>query len=169
MKRTTLFVLPVLFLSSCAGHKLTQYDVEIANAQARMVESCYKSKQAQAPQYSDVKDQALLVAVEALAGKADRCADLVKTNAYDTINHVADAQNQALAQVVGSAVTGGIAVTGIVAGANVMKQALKSAGDKVTMVGKGHTHGSGKDNSPISGANMSTTTTTITEAPKEAP
>lgn len=193
MKRTAkqysvLALLPLL--AACAGPKVTPLDAQIMQYQAMAVSACYAAESArrQATGYADPRDQALVIMAEALAsGGRDRCANIAGMNVYESRARIAEAQNKAAASVTSSFVTGGIAVSGIFAGADVLKSAIQNAGDKTSTVGDGNTHTSiettantdnhlstSGDSSPVAAANPPVTgpdfsTTEIHEAAPEAP
>ena len=118
-----LLLLPLL--AGCAGPRVTALDVEIAKAQAEAQKACYAAHQA--PDYADARDAALATMARALTG--DPCK---QTNVYDARTAIAAAQNQAAGQIVGSVATAGIAATGIVMGADVLKTAVKHGGPSIT-------------------------------------
>ena len=188
MKRTAkkysiVALLP--FLAACAGPKITPLDAEIMQYQAAAVAACYQANQ-RTIMYADPRDQALVIMAEALAnGGRDKCANIAGMNVYESRARIAEAQNKAAASVTSSFVTGGIAVSGIFAGADVLKSAIQNAGDKTSTVGDGNTHTSIEttantdnhlstrgDSSPVAAANPPVTgpdfsTTEIHEAAPE--
>ena len=138
MKRTAkkysiVALLP--FLAACAGPKVTPLDAQIMQYQAMAVSACYAAESArrQATGYADPRDHALVIMAEALAsGGRDRCAAVAGMNVYESRARIAEAQNKAAASVTSSVVTGGIAVSGIFAGADVLKTALTNTGARTT-------------------------------------
>ena len=131
------------FLAACAGPKVTPLDAEIMQYQAAAVQACYAAETArrQVNGYADARDQALIIMAEALAsGGRDRCASIAGMNVYESRARIAESQNKAAASVTSSVVTGGVAVSGIFAGADVLKSAIQNAGDKTSTVGDGNTH-----------------------------
>ena len=132
-KIATTVLLP--FLAACAGPKVTPLDAQIMQYQAMAVSACYAAESArrQATGYADPRDQALVIMAEALAsGGRDRCAAVAGMNVYESRARIAEAQNKAAASVTSSVVTGGIAVSGIFAGADVLKTALTNTGARTT-------------------------------------
>lgn len=108
----------------CAGPKVTALDVEIARAQAEAQRACYAAHQL--PDFADARDAALVIMARNMAG--DPCRT---TNVYDSRTAIAAAQNQAAGQIVGTVATAGIAGVGIIAGADLMKAALKNSGTSI--------------------------------------
>lgn len=177
-------------LSACAGPKITAEDIVIARYQAESQQACYRAQAAQAQQYPDARDQALIVMAQALAGRGSNPCGM--TNVYDARAQIAAAQNQAAGAVIGNVATATMATAGIIAGADVLKTAVGNAGAKTTtnITGdhnsathtsydtRAHTDNnvSAGDNSPVSVRNPPVTgpdlsTTTVHEAPaaSEAP
>ena len=188
MTRTlpSLLLLIMLSVSACAGPKITAEDVVIARYQAESQQACYRAQAAQAQQYPDARDAALVIMAQALAGKGDPCR---QTNVYDARAQIATAQNQAAGGAVSSLVNGTVITTGIVAGADVLKTAVNNAGARTTtnITGdhnsathtsydtRAHTDNnvSAGDNSPVSVKNPPVTgpdlsSTEIHEAPAAA-
>ena len=188
MTRTlpSLLLLIMLSVSACAGPKITAEDVVIARYQAESQQACYRAQAAQAQQYPDARDAALVIMAQALAGKGDPCR---QTNVYDARAQIATAQNQAAGGAVSSLVNGTVITAGIVAGADVLKTAVNNAGAKTTtnITGdhnsathtsydtRAHTDNnvSAGDNSPVSVKNPPVTgpdlsSTEIHEAPAAA-
>ena len=131
------------FLAACAGPKVTPLDAEIMQYQAAAVQACYAAETArrQVNGYADARDQALVIMAEALAsGGKDRCASIAGMNVYESRARIAEAQNRAAEGVTRSVVSGAVIGTGIIAGADLLKTAVKNAGDKTTTVGDGNTH-----------------------------
>lgn len=146
MRRAYLITALVpMLLSSCAGPAITQLDADIANANAAKTVACYNAQMQAAwkpDAFADAKDQALIIMAQALANasRPDTCAAIGGMSVYESRARIAEAQNKAAASVTSSVVTGGIAVSGIFAGADVLKSAIQNAGDKTTTVGDGNTH-----------------------------
>lgn len=105
-------------LAGCAGPQVTALDVEIARAQAEAQRACWAAQMP--PAYADARDAALLTLARALTG--DPCK---QTNVYDSRAAIAASQNRAL----GAAVSGAVVGVGIVAGADVLKTALRQTGN----------------------------------------
>lgn len=189
MTRTlpSLLLLIMLSVSACAGPKITAEDVAIARYQAESQQACYRAQAAQAQQYPDARDAALIVMAQALAGRGSNPCGV--TNVYDARAAIATAQNQAAGGVVSGLVNGTVITAGIVAGADVLKTAVNNAGAKTTtnITGdhnsathtsydtRAHTDNnvSAGDNSPVSVRNPPVTgpdlsSTEIHEAPAAA-
>ena len=181
--------------TACAGPKVTALDAEIAAAQAETARACYAAEEAKAQartatQYVDARDAALVVMAEALAGRdrQDPCADR-GMNVYESRVKIAEAQNQGAASITRSVISGAALISGIVATAEVLNNAVKNAGHNTTtsigdnsevkMDSSKHDTKSESmawgDNSPSNAsATPSTTrdnvtTTTTNHAPAEAP
>ena len=92
----SLLLLIMLSVSACAGPKITAEDVVIARYQAESQQACYRAQAAQAQQYPDARDAALVIMAQALAGKGDPCR---QTNVYDARAQIAAGQNQAAGAV----------------------------------------------------------------------
>jgi len=114
-----LLLLPLL--AACAGPRVTALDVEIARAQAEAQKACYAAQML--PAYADARDAALAAMARALTG--DPCKQV---NVYEARAQIAASQNQAAGQIVGTVATAGIAGVGIIAGADVLKTAVRGAG-----------------------------------------
>lgn len=161
-----------LLLAACAGPRLTAEDVAIAQYQAEAARACYAAQAL--PAYADARDAALIAMARALTG--DPCK---QTNVYDSRAAIAAAQNQAL----GAAVSGAVIGAGIVAGADVLKTALRQTGNttntNITGTGNGAAHYDTRANvdnristrgdnapasasTPASGPDLSTPTTHLT-------
>jgi len=156
----------------CAGPQVTALDVEIARAQAEAARACYAVQMP--PADADARDAALLAMARALAGDPCRA-----TNVYDSRAAIAASQNRAL----GAAVSGVVIGAGIVAGADVLKTALRQTGNttntNITGTGNGAAHYDTRANvdnristrgdnapasasTPASGPDLSTPTTHLT-------
>ena len=140
-------------IAGCAGPRVTALDVEIARHQAEAARACYAAQMF--PAYADARDAALMAMARALTG--DPCK---QTNVYDARQAIAAAQNQAASGIVGSVATAGIAATGIIAGADLMKAALKNSG--ASIVGDNNIVTRAEGSASAAGPDMSTTTTTTT-------
>ena len=147
----------ILAQVGCAGPKVRALDVEIARAQADAQRACWAAQQL--PAFVDARDAALVIMARSMAG--DPCRT---TNVYDSRAAIAAAQNQAAGQIVGTVATAGIAATGIVMGADVLKTAVKGAG--VNFAGDNNVLSKSGGASTATGPDQSsrTTTTTTTEA-----
>lgn len=126
-------------LAACAGPKITALDVEIARAQAEAQRACWAAEAEAAkasPLYADARDQAIVIMAQALSGqnKTDRCAT---TNVYDSRARIAESQNQAAASAVGGVMQGVAVTAGIIAGADVIKTAVRNTGGSIS--GDGNT------------------------------
>lgn len=75
---------------------------------------------------------------EALAGKGDPCAPGM--NAHEARARIAASQNEAATGLVGSLVRGTLIGVGIVEGADVIKTAIKGAGDRTNIQGDGNSY-----------------------------
>ena len=159
MKRAYLLAaLAPILLSSCAGPAITQLDADIANANAAKTVACYNAQMQAAwkpDAFADAKDQALIIMAQALAsmGRPDPCAAIAGMSVYEARARIAESQNKAAAGITGNVLTGAIAVTGIIAGADVLKSALDSAGTKTTVTG---------DNNSLTRTSTDTTSTSTT-------
>ena len=132
MTRTlpSLLLLIMLSVSACAGPKITAEDVAIARYQAESQQACYRAQAAQAQQYPDARDAALIVMAQALAGRGNNPCGV--TNVYDARAQIATTQNQVAGAVIGNVATATMATAGIIAGADVLKTAVNNAGAKTT-------------------------------------
>lgn len=190
MQKKLMVTLVLATLPACAGPKITAEDIVIARYQAESQQACYRAQAAQAQQYPDARDAALVIMAQALAGKGSNPCGV--TNVYDARAAIAAAQNQAAGGAVSSLVNGTVITTGIMAGAGVLKSALSNAGNhtNINTTGDGNSSsytrydttanvennvGAG-DNSPVSVRNPPVTgpdlsSTEIHEAPAapEAP
>lgn len=117
----TKMIAAALCLAACAGPRVTALDVEIAKAQAEAQKACYAAQMLL--DYADARDAALVLMARSMAG--DPCK---ATNVYDARQAIAAAQNQAAGQIIGTVATAGIATAGIIAGADVLKTAVRGAG-----------------------------------------
>lgn len=149
-----------LLLAACAGPRLTAEDVAIAQYQAEAARACYAAQAL--PAYADARDAALIAMARALSG--DPCR---QSNVYDARAKIAEAQNAAAGRIVGNIASAGIAGIGIIAGADVMKTAVKSAGSTITGDNNVVTRAEGA--ASATGPDMSTTTTTTTTTTTHGP
>ena len=139
-----------LSLAACAGPKITAEDVAIAHYQAEAQRACYAAQAL--PAYADARDAALVLMARSLGGDPCRA-----TNVYDARHAIAREQNAAAGQIVGAVAAAGIAGVGIVAGADVLKSAVKGAGSTIT--GDGNVITRAEGSASASGPDLSTTTT----------
>lgn len=139
-----------LSLAACAGPKVTAEDVAIAHYQAEAQRACYAAQAL--PAYADARDAALVLMARSLGGDPCRA-----TNVYDARRAIAREQNAAAGQIVGAVAAAGIAGVGIVAGADVLKTAVKGAGGSI--VGDGNIITRAEGSASASGPDLSTTTT----------
>lgn len=123
---------------ACAGPKVTELDAQIAMMQAETARACYAAEAAKAQartatHYEDARDAALVIMAEGLAerSKPDPCADR-GMNVYESRAKIAESQNQGAASITRSVISGAALVTGIVATADVLNNAVKNAGHNTT-------------------------------------
>lgn len=147
-------------LAACAGPRLTAEDVAIAQYQADAARACYAAQAL--PAYADARDAALIAMARALSG--DPCK---ATNVYDSRAAIAASQNAAASGIIGSVATAGIATAGIMAGADVLKTAVRGAGSTITGDNNVVTRAEGA--ASATGPDMSTTTTTTTTTTTHGP
>lgn len=114
----------VVALAGCAGPKVTAEDVAIAQYQAEAARACYAAHAYPVHEGGDARDAALLIMARALTG--DPCRT---TNVYDARAAIAAAQNQAAARIVPGVVSGAVAVSGVIAGADMLKTAFRQSGN----------------------------------------
>ena len=81
MRKKLMVTLVLATLPACAGPKITAEDVAIARYQSESQQACYRAQAAQAQQYPDAHDQALIVMAKALAGRGSNPCGM--TNVYD--------------------------------------------------------------------------------------
>lgn len=184
MRKKLMVALVLATLPACAGPRITEQDVRIARYQSESQQACYRAQAAQAQQYPDARDAALVIMAQALAGRGSNPCGV--TNVYDARAQIATAQNQAAGAVIGNVATATMATAGIIAGADVLKTALGHAGNhtNIKTTGDGNSSsytrydttanvennvGAG-DNSPVSVRNPPVTgpdlsQTTVHEAP----
>ncbi|MDO5674814.1 MAG: hypothetical protein Q4G66_07865 [bacterium] len=127
-----------LSCAACAGPKVTELDAQIAMMQAETARACYAAEAAKAQartatHYEDARDAALVIMAEGLAerSKPDPCADR-GMNVYESRVKIAESQNQGAASITRSVISGAALVTGIVATADVLNNAVKNAGHNTT-------------------------------------
>lgn len=123
---------------ACAGPKVTELDAQIAMMQTETARACYaaeaaKAQASTATHYADARDAALIIMAEGLAGrsKPDPCANH-GMNVYESRVKIAESQNQGAASITRSVISGAALVTGIVATADVINNAVKNAGHNTT-------------------------------------
>lgn len=123
---------------ACAGPKVTELDAQIAMMQTETARACYAAEAAKAQartstHYVDARDAALIIMAEGLAGrsKPDPCANH-GMNVYESRVKIAESQNQGAASITRSVISGAALVTGIVATADVINNAVKNAGHNTT-------------------------------------
>ena len=184
MRKKLMVALVLATLPACAGPKITAEDVAISKYQSESQQACYRAQAAQAQQYPDARDAALVIMAQALAGRGNNPCGM--TNVYDARAAIATAQNQAAGAVIGNVATATMATAGIIAGADVLKTALGNTGNhtNINTTGDGNSSsytrydttanvennvGAG-DNSPVSVRNPPVTgpdlsSTEIHEAP----
>lgn len=114
-----------LCVAACAGPHITPLDVEIARAHVEAQRACYAAQML--PDYADARDAALVAMARALTG--DPCKQV---NVYEARAQIAASQNAAAGQIIGTVATAGIAGVGIIAGADVLKTAVKHGGPSIT-------------------------------------
>ena len=138
MKKLFSMVCLGAFLTGCAGPKVTELDAQIAMMQAETARACYaaeadKARASTATHYADARDAALIIMAEGLAGrsKPDPCANH-GMNVYESRVKIAESQNQGAASITRSVISGAALVTGIVATADVLNNAVKNAGHNTT-------------------------------------
>ena len=138
MKKLFSMVCLGAFLTGCAGPKVTELDARIAMMQAETARACYaaeadKARASTATHYADARDAALIIMAEGLAGrsKPDPCANH-GMNVYESRVKIAESQNQGAASITRSVISGAALVTGIVATADVLNNAVKNAGHNTT-------------------------------------
>ncbi len=146
-------------IAACAGPRITAEDVAIAQYQAEAARACYAANAY--PAAEDARDAALLIMARALTGDPCRA-----TNVYDARAKIAAAQNQAANGIVGNIASAGIAGIGIIAGADVMKTAVRGAGS--TLTGDSNIITRAEGAASATGPDMSTTTTTTHHGGPEA-
>lgn len=136
-----VIALAALPLVGCAGPEITAEDASMANAAALSRNYCVDARargeaaRMEAIAQMDPSQQgvalmaeAMRAQAEALAGKGDPCA--TGMNAHEARARIAASQNEAATGLVGSLVRGTLIGVGIVEGADVLKTAIKGAGDK---------------------------------------
>lgn len=153
--KTLILLFTLVALTSCAGPRPTEIDVELEKYRMVAVVECYKSKVPSQAFATDPKDQAILLMAEALANqnRPDSCAQIAGMNAHEARARIAESQNASLGVVTGNLVKGATAITGILVAGDVVKEGMKNSGDKTNITGDNNTHINGPDQS-------STTTTT---------
>ena len=71
MQKKLMVALVLATLPACAGPKITAEDVAIARYQSESQQACYRAQAAQAQQYPDARDAALVIMAQALAGRGN--------------------------------------------------------------------------------------------------
>ena len=191
-----IIVLAALPLVGCAGPEITAEDASMANAAALSRNYCVDARsRGEAARMAAIAQmdpsqqgvalmaEAMRAQAEALAGKGDPCAPGM--NAHEARARIAASQNEAATGLVGSLVRGTLIGVGIVEGADVIKTAIKSAGDRTNITGDNNSYGQervtsnsetttknfGEGGTATSGAPTTTgpdkSTTTVHEAPAE--
>lgn len=187
--------LAALPLVGCAGPEITEQDATMANAAALSRNYCVDARsRGEAARMAAIAQmdpsqqgvaimaEAMRAQAEALAGKGDPCAPGM--NAHEARARIAASQNEAATGLVSSVVRGSIIGLGIVEGADVLKDAIKNSGDKVSIAGDGNSYGQERvtsdatittknvgDGTATSGAPTTSgpdkSTSTVVEAPAE--
>ena len=145
----TLAALPLV---GCAGPEITAEDASMANAAALSRNYCVDARsRGEAARMAAIAQmdpsqqgvaimaEAMRAQAEALAGKGDPCGSGM--NAHEARARIAASQNEAATGIVGSVIRGSIIGLGIVEGADVLKDAIKNSGDKVSIAGDGNSYG----------------------------
>lgn len=146
-----VLIIAALPLVGCAGPKITEQDASLANAAALSRNYCVDARargeaaRMEAIAQMDPSQQgvaimaeAMRAQAEALAGKGDPCG--MGMNAYEARARIAAGQNEAATGLVGSLVRGTLIGVGIVEGADVIKTAIKGAGDRTNIRGDGNSY-----------------------------
>ena len=191
-----VLILAALPLVGCAGPKITEQDATMANAAALSRNYCVDARsRGEAARMAAIAQmdpsqqgvalmaEAMRAQAEALAGKTDQCA--TGMNAHEARARIAASQNEAATGLVGSLVRGTLIGVGIVEGADVIKTAIKGAGDRTNIAGDGNSYAQervtsnadtttknfGENGTATSGAPTTTgpdkSSTTVHEAPAE--
>ena len=148
----TVLILAALPLVGCAGPEITAEDASMANAAALSRNYCVDARsRGEAARMAAIAQmdpsqqgvalmaEAMRAQAEALAGKSDPCA--TGMSAHEARARIAASQNEAATGLVSSVVRGSIIGLGIVEGADVLKDAIKNSGDKVSIAGDGNSYG----------------------------
>ncbi|MDY0240482.1 MAG: hypothetical protein RBR31_07835 [Bacteroidales bacterium] len=146
-----VLILAALPLVGCAGPKITEQDASMANAAALSRNYCVDARsRGEAARMAAIAQmdpsqqgvaimaEAMRAQAEALAGKGDPCGSGM--NAYEARARIAAGQNEAATGLVGSLVRGTLIGVGIVEGADVIKTAIKGAGDRTNIQGDGNSY-----------------------------
>ena len=133
--KTLILLLTLVALTSCAGPKPTQYDVELERYRMAAVAECYKSKIPSQAFATDPKDQAILLMAEALANRDKPCAQIAGMNVHEARARIAESQNVVFGSVAGNLIKGAVAAAGIVVAGDVLKESVKNSGDKTSITG----------------------------------
>ena len=153
MNKTMVAVLTLaaLPLVGCAGPEITAEDASMANAAALSRNYCVDARsRGEAARMAAIAQmdpsqqgvalmaEAMRAQAEALAGKGDPCGSGM--NAHEARARIAASQNEAATGLVGSLVRGTLIGVGIVEGADVIKTAIKGAGDRTNIAGDGNSY-----------------------------
>ena len=144
-------IIAALPLVGCAGPEITAEDASMANAAALSRNYCVDARaRGEAARMAAIAQmdpsqqgvaimaEAMRAQAEALGGKGDPCA--TGMNAHEARARIAASQNEAATGLVGSLVRGTIIGVGIVEGADVIKTAIKGAGDRTNIAGDGNSY-----------------------------
>ena len=146
-----VIAISALPLGGCAGPEITAEDASVANAAALSRNYCVDARsRGEAARMAAIAQmdpsqqgvaimaEAMRAQAEALAGKGDPCAPGM--NAHEARARIAASQNEAATGLVGSLVRGTLIGVGIVEGADVIKTAIKGAGDRTNIQGDGNSY-----------------------------
>ena len=146
-----VLILAALPLVGCAGPKITEQDASMANAAALSRNYCVDARaRGEAARMAAIAQmdpsqqgvaimaEAMRAQAEALAGKGDPCAPGM--SAHEARARIAASQNEAATGLVGSLVRGTLIGVGIVEGADVIKTAIKGAGDRTNITGDNNSY-----------------------------
>ena len=147
-----VLIIAALPLVGCAGPEITAEDATMANAAALSRNYCVDARsRGEAARMAAIAQmdpsqqgvaimaEAMRAQAEALAGKGDPCA--TGMSAHEARARIAASQNEAATGLVKSVIRGSIIGLGIVEGADVLKDAIKNSGDKVSIAGDGNSYG----------------------------
>lgn len=170
--------LAALPLVGCAGPEITEQDATMANAAALSRNYCVDARsRGEAARMAAIAQmdpsqqgvaimaEAMRAQAEALSNKSDPCA--TGMSAHEARARIAASQNEAATGLVGSVVRGSIIGLGIVEGADVLKDAIKNSGDKVSIAGDGNSYGQERvsSNADITAKNFGENGTATSGAP----
>lgn len=146
-----IIALAALPLVGCAGPEITAEDASMANAAALSRNYCVDARaRGEAARMSAIAQmdpsqqgvalmaEAMRAQAEALGGKGDPCGRGM--NAHEARARIAASQNEAATGLVGSLVRGTLIGLGIVEGADLIKTAIKGAGDRTNIAGDGNSY-----------------------------